>query len=306
MIATGRVVALLLVVAAMASPSLAFAEDTFQTEAGLSYSRFNSDLARQNTVGAEVTYFFDKLPTLPKDYPLDQTQFVERIGSVSANYGRSSFDIDDTQSLSKGSMYGVSLLFMRPGSPLVVGAGYDSFYSGKSRSQFSFFENESDTRSYQLAIGAYVDKTTALTLDWSRSRTRTKFTSSGLTFFEFNDTFTSVGFSGKHLARLSGGDHVAIVAGVSQLTHEQEGAASEKNRDLFIQATYYPMKTLGLTLGVSSDRGDDRLSEGETYLAGVKMFVTTTISLSLDYQRFQAKAPANRDDFFMLKGLVRF
>src|SRR5258708_30182370 len=88
MIATRRLAASLLVAGAMGCPSVAFAEDTFQAEAGLSYSRFKTDFSRQNTAGAEATYFFDKLPTQSKDYPLEQAQFVERIGSPPPNYTR--------------------------------------------------------------------------------------------------------------------------------------------------------------------------------------------------------------------------
>jgi len=55
MIATRGVVASSLVAAAMGSPSLALAEDTFQAEAGLSYSRLKSDSLRQNTAGAEAS-----------------------------------------------------------------------------------------------------------------------------------------------------------------------------------------------------------------------------------------------------------
>src|SRR6266704_2171161 len=102
MIATRGVVASSLVAALVGSPSLALAEDTFQAEAGLSYSRFKSDSLRQNTAGAEASYFFDKLPTQPKDYPLEQAPFVERIGSVTANYSRSSFSVPNADSLSNG------------------------------------------------------------------------------------------------------------------------------------------------------------------------------------------------------------
>ena len=305
MIATRRIVASLLAVSAMAGPSLALAEDTFQNEAGLSYSRSKADIARVNTIAAEATYFFDKLPAQPRDYPLEQAQFVERTGSFSVNYARTSFDIDNAQRLSNGSMYGANVDFRRPDTPLIVSAGYESFYSGKAGFPLVSIESESDTRQYQLSIGSYVDRTTALTLHWSRSTTRSRLTSSSISS-DFKDNFTSIGFSGQHLARLSGGDHLAFVAGISRDTHEQEGAASEKNRTLFLQATYYPAKTLGLTLGVASDRGDDRLSEGESYLAGVKMFVTPAISLSLDFSRFLAKAPDNNDDVVMLKGLVRY
>ncbi|HEY6720630.1 MAG TPA: putative porin, partial [Burkholderiales bacterium] len=145
MISTRTIVAYSLMAAAMGSPSLALAEDTFQAEAGLSYSRFKTDSTRESTARVEGTYYFDKLPTL-RDYPLDQARFVERIGSLAVNYGRSTFNIDNFDSLKDGSMYGANVDFRRPGTPLIVSAGYESFYSGKLRdSSFPFFETEADT-----------------------------------------------------------------------------------------------------------------------------------------------------------------
>jgi hypothetical protein len=310
--ATGKIVAAALAV--FAGSSLALAQDTFQAEAGLSYSRLKTDLSRQNTANAETTYFFDKLPTQPRDYPLDQAQFVERIGSLSAHYSRTSFDIDGVESLSEGSMYGITALFTRPDTPLIAAAGYDSSRSGKSRTAGtfgpgSFSEFESDSRAYQLAVGAYIDKTTALAIDWSSSRTRAKTISNvvGVADFTRNTTFTSIGISGQHLAQLSGGDYLALTVGLSQDTAETQGVPSEKNRVVFLLATYYPTKTLGLNLGVVSDRGDNRFSEGEFYMMGVKMFVTPTFSLSLDFQKSHAKAQTASDfDFLTLKALVRF
>ena len=294
---TSRIVASSLVAALVGSPSLALAEDTFQAEAGFSYSYLKAGPARQTTAGLEGSLFFDKLPTRPKDYPLEQAQFVERIGSLSANFGRTWLDVDNTQGSRNGSMFGVNGEYRRPDTPMIASAGIESLYSG----------TQIDARLYQLSLGAYVDKTTALALDASRTLISTRFFSGGVSFSELTDTFTSIGFSGQHLARLSGGGHVAFIAGVSRETLVQELAAPEKNRTVFVLATYYPTKMLGLKLGVLSDRGDDRLSEGEFYLAGVKMFVTPTLSLSLDFQKSHAKAPNGTDfEFVTLKALARF
>jgi hypothetical protein len=302
---TANIVAALI---ALRGPSLAVAQETFQAEAGLSYSRFNSDLLRQNTAAAEASYFFDKLPTRPGDYPLDQVPFVERVGSVSGNYGRMSSDLSNGQTLGNGSMYSVAADLRRPDTPLIVGASYDSFRSGKLQGTSSGipFESESDTKFLQLSIGAYVDRTTALSLDWSRSRTRNQATLGGVPVSDSTDTFTSIGISGQHLARLSGGDHIAFLVGISRDTHDQQGPSSESNRTLFLQATYYPTRMLGLNFGAIVDRGDDRSSEGETYLLGVKAFVTPTVSLSLDFQRNLGKTSGNDFDFVTLKALVRF
>jgi len=210
--APGKIVVLALV--ALAGPAVA--QETFQAEAGLSYSRLKSDQTRANTVGAEATYFFDKLPTQPRDYPLDQAQFVERTGSLSVRHGRTSFNIDGSESLRDGSSYGVTAQFARPDTPLIAVAGYDSLYSGKSRTASSTglsFESESDAQAYRLSVGAYVDKTKAVALDWSRSRTRSKLTSSGLNIPDPHFALASIGISGQHLARLSGEDHLVITAG---------------------------------------------------------------------------------------------
>jgi len=301
MISTRRVVVSSLVAAAMGGPSLALAEDTFQAEAGLSYSRLKTDFARQDTAGAGATYFFDKLPTQPRDYPLEQAQFVERIGSLSANYSRTHSDYTGFESLKNGSMYGITALFARPETPLFVDASYASLYSGKVRS--GSLESETDGKFYQLAAGAYIDRTTAFNLGWSRNTTQNKSTSG-----ESRNTSDSIVVSGQHLAQLSGGDHLALLAGLSLDTHERQGSASEKNRTVFVLATYYPTKMLGLKLGALSDRGDDRSNEGEFYLAGARMFVTPTLSLSLDFQKSHVKAPnsAADFDFVTLRALVRF
>jgi hypothetical protein len=284
------------VAAALAAPALVFAQDTFQAEAGLSHSEIKVGPARQTTVGPEATLFLGRVPAVPKDYPLEQAQFVERIGSFSANFARTSLDLGNSQGTRNGHLSGVSFDFRRPDTPLIASAGTASLYSG----------NEIDVRLYQLSLGAYVDKTTALALDASRTLISTRFFSGGSSFSEFTDTVTSIGFSGQHLARLSGGDHVALIAGISRDTHEQEGAAPEKNRSVFLKATYYPTKMVGLTLGVLSDRGDDSLTEGKTYEAGARMFLTPAFSLDFDFERFYPKARGDSDNSITIKGLVRF
>src|SRR5437879_12726346 len=125
MIATRGVVASSLVAAAMGGPSLALAEDTFQAEASLSYSRLDTDFSRSNTATGELTYFFDALPVV-KDYPLEQAQFVERIGSLSANYRRTYANYNDFETLNTVPQYGATDLFARPGTPCLPIAGYHS------------------------------------------------------------------------------------------------------------------------------------------------------------------------------------
>ena len=133
-----------------------------------------------------------------------------------------------------------------------------------------------------------------------------KTISGGQPFSEFSDALTSIGFSGQHLARLSSGDHVAFIAGISRSTHEQERAAPEKNRSVFVKTTYYPTRMVGLKVGILLDRGDDSLTAGKTVEAGAKMFLTPAFSLDLDFQRFYAKTGGDSDNFITIRALVRF
>jgi hypothetical protein len=125
-------------------PTLVLAQDTFQAEAGLSHSEVKVGPARQTTFGPEATFFLGKLPAVPKDYPLEQAQFVERIGSLSANFARTSLDLGNSQGTRNGHLSGVSFDFRRPDTPLIASAGTESLYSG----------NEIDARVYQLSLGA--------------------------------------------------------------------------------------------------------------------------------------------------------
>jgi hypothetical protein len=291
-----RIAASTLVAAALAAPAAVFAQDTFQAEAGLAHTEVKVGPARQTTLGPEATVFLAKLPAVPNDYPLEQAQFVERISSLSASFARTSLDVGNSPGTRSGHVSSVSFDFRRPDTPIIASAAVESLYSG----------HEIDARVYQASIGAYVDTTTTLALDGSRTLTSTRFSSGGASFSELSDTFTSIGFSGQHLMQLPGGNHVAFIAGVSRDTHEHEGAAPEKNRSIFVKATYYPTKMIGLRLGVLSDRGDDSLTEGKTYEAGARMFLTPAFSLDFDFERFSPQARGDSNTLVTIKALVRF
>lgn len=296
-----RIVASSLVAAALSTPCGALAQDTFQAEAGLSYSRFKSDNVRTNDTVVDATYFFDKLPTRP-DYPFEQAQFVERAASLGAIYAWRSSDTTGLEKVSNGSAYSANLVFLRPDSPFIAGAVYSSLTSGKFRVPATSEETESDARFYQVSAGLYVAKTTDVLLTWARGTSDSKSTASATQ----TSTSTLVGISGEHLMRLPGGDYIALSAAVFQIAHEQQNVASEKNLDYTLEATYYPTHMLGITAGVQLNRGDDPLAEGETYAAGLRMFFTPTFSLSLDYRRFEAKAQNNDDDTVALRAAMRF
>src|SRR5262245_56862478 len=135
---------------AAAFSGTALAEDTFRYEAGLSFSRMKDDTSRRDTAGVDATYYFFDLPMRPKDTPYDQVQYVERAGSLSANYSRISSHTDNVETLNKGSEYGASLQFASPDTFLRAVAAYDSFTFPRTRFT-SGTEIEDDTKAYLLS-----------------------------------------------------------------------------------------------------------------------------------------------------------
>jgi len=297
----GRQAAVLLpLVLAAAEPCLA--EDTFRAEAGLAFTKMSSDAQREKAVGVDATYYFANLPSAPKDTPYEQVQFVERVGSVSANYAGTSLDLDGYETVGKGSDYGVAIQFARPGMPLLAVARYESSSTGRHTTATGN-DFRADSRGYQLSLGAYVARTTTLTLDWAKAETRNR--NSNLP--DINNTSKLVGLTGQHLGKFPGGGHYAVTVVAAQITQESDdGSPSEKNKEFAVIGTYYPTKTLGLKIGVSVNHGDDQLSEGETYVAGVRNFFTEAFSLSLDYLKFNAKLQGNASDTIMLRAVLRF
>ena len=283
-------------------PSVALAEETFQGDVAVAATRFKADTQRSDFVGLGGNWFFAPLPVEPKDYPLNEVAFVERVGFVNAAYSWISSDIDNEQRLSNGSSFNATARLRQPGSPWVATVSAGVADSGKFRGSSS--DNRTKTTFYTLDLGAYVAKATTLSLAWSQSKA--DFTASGPAPSTSTDTFTALGVSGRHLAYLPNGEHVAITAAISQIRHEQPAAPTAKNNDFSLVAIYYPSKTLGLTLGASTNRGDDSFNEGETYIAGAQKFFTPLLSVVLTYQHFDAKAANGDNNIVNLQAALRF
>lgn len=299
-----NIVASLAVVSALGHPYAAQAQDksTYHAEAGLNYSRFETDTSRGNSIGVLGTYYFSALPARP-DYPLAEGPFVERAASLSATYERTSQHLDNVETLKQGSGYGAGFVFRRPDMPLYLEATYRHIDFGKFRSA-SGDEREIDGKWYQLAAGGYVAKTTLLALDWSRTMVRSVITSGTGSGGKSADV--DVGLSARHLAQLPNGDYFALIPRIGQSRRQEDGAPTQKNHNASLLGTYYPTRALGLSAGYLYDRGDDTFDAGNTWLAGVKWFVLPAVSLSLDFARFQAKAQNADVDFIMLGTAVRF
>jgi hypothetical protein len=281
----------------LGSPGTALGNDadTYRLQAELSYARFDDSVERSYITGVLGTYYFNALPTRPRDYPFEATAFVERSASVALDYSRDQRDI---------WRYGAQVVFRRPDTPLYGEAsyGYADFGSSESSTGSTFDGND---RSYGLAAGAYAARNTLVFLDWARRVSRTaNFLGSGT--FTFETVFVTLGVGAEHLARLPSGQHLALSSRVGQEKLEFDGGREDKNNNISLDATYYPTLTVGLSGGLTYQRGDSEFSEGGTWRLGASWFVNPTAGLSLDFSRFDAKTPDSGFDLLTLTAVVRF
>lgn len=291
-------VALFALVLGAAAPCRA--QDTFRSEAGLSYSNSKGNDLTRVSAGVDGTYYFDPLPLRPADTPYDQVQFVERAGSVSANYAWTSNEFENAERLSNGYDYGAAVQYARPDTFLRAAASAEVLNQGKS--SVGGVDTQTEAKAYQVSVGAYVAKATSVDLNWSRSKTTASSSAASIP----DITVDGIALVGQHLEPLAVSGHVAVTARAALFTIRSEGSPDQKNRDLQVQAVYYPTKLFGLKAGLGIDRGDNDTLEGETYLVGLKTFFTPAVSLSIDYQKFNSRTAGNGFDLVMLRGAMRF
>jgi hypothetical protein len=296
-----KITATSLLASLFAFPCLAPAQgNTYRADAELFYYRASGDDSRTRGIGVQGNYYFSALPTEPTDYPLEAAAFVERAASVGAIYTRTSPSSDEFQR-ENGSSYGVAGVFRRPDTPFYAGASYTRSEPGRARSSSGEFESERD--SYRLSIGGYVAKRTLLTLELDRSES--DGTSSGSIIFR-DSTTTGIGVRGVHLAKLAGDNHLALAVDLTRTERKPDGSPEEANNSVLASATYYPTTRLGLTAGYGYESGDDRLTEGSTYLAGISWFVIPKVRLALELQKFDSKEEGLDFDTIFLGATLRF
>jgi hypothetical protein len=275
----------------LAFPCLAPAQSgTYRAEAELFYSRISGDNSRSRGIDLQGTYYFADLPKQP-DYPLEAAPFVERIGSVSLDYSRSSTDTDGFQALEDDSGFGLNLVLRHPNTPFFAAVSYDRSYGGKVRSPTGTeFDSEGDA--YALAVGAYVAKRTLVTLAWRKSENdTTNYLNSGNVVLSSTDTSISAGIA--HLAQLPGGTHLGLSAAIAQAERDSASSSPDRSNSVSLTGTYYPTTRLGLNAGIVYDRGDEFFS-GNTYSAGISWFATPAVRLSFDVLRIDRE---ERSDF---------
>ena len=214
---------------------------------------------------------------------------MERAGSVSLDYARVSQDIRDTRELESGSTAGIALLFRQPGNPLYARIGYRRINFGKYAPSGSStpYEYQQETTVREVALGTYVGRTSLLTIEADRQPT-TLTTSAGSRSETDSKAFA---IRGRHLARVSGEQHIALEGQVKQIRLEEEGAPSETNRQAEILFTYYPKRTVALSADILKLSGDTKELRGTGYGLGLDVYLTSRANAYLKIARISRDPP---------------
>jgi hypothetical protein len=281
-------------------PPPAIAEGTYQTEIVLNHSRTSAEsITETNGPGVGATFFFDALPIDPREYPAHEGPFIERVGSVSVDYARLSQNVDGYRELESGYTSGITLLARRPDSSLYGRFRYKRAESGRqaysgSSSISHEFGVEGDTR--ELALGAYLSKASLLTIEAARESYEQA--NSGYTAGTYESTVDRLGLTGRHLAPLSAGAHLAAQLQLERVKHKLETSITvePKYERISLQGTYYPTRTLALTAGISDVNGDNGFADGTIYLFGVDAYLRPSMNVFLRWEKFFDSADVDATD----------
>jgi len=269
----------------LGSPLAVRGEDSYQFEAELAYDSHKWDSTKIEITGAGLNYYFTPLPLQPGDHPLDETAFVARATGVSLVLGRVTYDVSGFQRTSAGSTAGVELTYRQPDSPLYLRAHYLEIDYGKQSASvvpWSPTEVEIDQVAYEVAAGGYVARTSLLALELGQEILKVRDNVFGS---DPDEKLRHIGIFGRHLAQLEGGGYVALEARFQRLELDVPDSSSPSGSRSYLEATFYPKRSFGLTAAFSRQTGDAARVNASSIRFGGKFFITRSISLYLDFEQ---------------------
>ena len=274
-------------------PLVAFAaEDSFQLEGAVNYEATdfdgNTDLTQ---FGIRGRYYLDPLSRAFKDFPLAETQFVQRIPSVEGTFGRYDLEVGTGLNIeADGFGFGAGMEYLRPGQPYTVSAEFlraDLDVSGGA--------GNADISNYAIGVGRYLDEVTHVKVSFERMDLEVQ----GGGAAQMDQNVFSV--SGKHLWRSPAGNYVNLEA-EAQRQDNQGG----NNWGLGVLADFYFDQFFSAGAGFEYNFGSDDAVEGMTFSADIGVFLRNDIKVDFGIEMHDADAPNGDYDSLTIDVLKRF
>lgn len=214
-------VLLLLVGFLFSFSSAVMAAENYIAEVSANYSRMEIDTPsdfESRLCGVTGKIHFQKVNT--EGHPLNEADFLERIGSVEVFLGGGDSDSDTSES--EGLDFMAVANFRFPSSPvafylLLAKSSYETDYDPP----FSSFDHDRDSDNYGAGVGWFIQDNLEVELNYLKSETDLGS--------PINETYESdiVAVSAKYVAKL-GGEKALNLEGIAMLDRYDDPADDEK------------------------------------------------------------------------------
>jgi hypothetical protein len=265
------------------------AQKQYQTQIVASYNRNSSDRGSRFTfLGLTASQYFEPVKT--DGHPYAEAAFLERIGSVFAMANHEEFS--SGESTARGQTYSAGVEYARPASPLVLAALYSA---GKNDGSGSIVGQK--TSAYNVAAGYFLTKTLLASLGYSHSKF--DFASSSLRLSDYT-------LFAKYVRDLER-DKALSLSGFLTESRLERTSSSSTNTEAFLAVDYFFNRSLSAGAGILNNWGENRGTEGRTYLANLRIFFTPWVGSMIRYDRFQPEhADVGESESFGVDLGVRF
>ncbi|MFC1523599.1 hypothetical protein ACFL6N_02285 [Thermodesulfobacteriota bacterium] len=293
---TAKLLVPVLVTVLITCGNVAYAKDAYRIEGVLVYENFEDDDDLETKVyGLSVKVHFQ--PVHPKNHPLAEAAFMERVGHIELNGGQQEAEMGSLIE-GDGPFYGVVLNYTQPGNPFVFKAGY-------TRVDFDFDRPSSinsDSNIFEVGLGYFIKDGFFLGLEYKN--VDSELSVAGVTVSERDeDKYT---LYSKYVNEI--GDGRAWNVEVSAAINDFDRSNDDGNNAIFeIELDYYFNLKISVGAELSLNIGDDKDDEGRTVGIDTTAFINSQFALALKYEWFDAEETEGEDeDVYFIGCLVRF
>ncbi len=280
-------------------PPIANAQDTYRFEAGAALSFGKSD--NQNTLMFGLGGIYYLLPVETAGHPLNEADFLERIGSIAMVVAAGSTDVEnDYYDFTQDSKnFGLEAIYAMPNQPLSAQISY--FYSDSEFDDHLFLDGQSQY-ALTLGLGAFL-------MDGLRASLNYIYKDGSYdTDLPMVDDWSANGFGAevKWVTLLVNKQAINLVGSAEwqKYSGEYEGNTSE----YALEGDFYFTPNLSFGLLISLQDGDEEENESKTYGIRSRYFFHPRFSLFAEYSRYVPEVDADSDssDTFDLELTARF
>jgi len=257
------------------------ATEQYQTEVSAFYSRTYFGQESDNwssQLGMSGEVFF--APVNTEEHPYAEAAFLERIGSTIIS---AALEEDKAGAFeSDGPTLSIGVNLAKPSSPFVVKLMYTW-----SRTEADYSPGFTDkSNDYDIKAGYYFTKTLLAGFEYSYGSSEVSFA----LFPSITTRSRDYGLFAKYVLELENFKELSFEATVSENTIGNTEIV--RNTKESINVDYFFNKSLSIGVGFQNSSGTVESTEGQTYSANVRYFISPHFSVQAIYDRFRNSNPS--------------